>query len=67
MKIVSIALGKRFAEMEMKLALTELLTKYEVEPCEKTDILMKYNKRSIIVIPENGIWLKFKPIKSETQ
>lgn len=55
-------LGKRFAEMEMKLALTELLTKYEVEPCEKTDIPMRLSSRSLIIMPENGIWLKFKPI-----
>jgi len=48
--------------MEMKLALTELLTKYEVEPCEKTDIPMRFSKMSLIVTPENGIWLKFKPI-----
>lgn len=57
-------LGKRFAEMEMKLALAELLIKYEVEPCEKTTIPMVFSKRSLIVTPENGIWLKFKPIKS---
>lgn len=50
--------------MEMKLALTELLTKYEVEPCEKTDIPMQFSKRSIITMPENGIWLKFKPINT---
>ncbi|XP_060846915.1 probable cytochrome P450 6a13 [Rhopalosiphum padi] len=59
-----LCIGKRFAEMEMKLALTELLTKYEVEPCEKTDIPMQFSKRSIITMPENGIWLKFKPINT---
>ncbi|XP_060857953.1 probable cytochrome P450 6a13 [Metopolophium dirhodum] len=57
-----LCIGKRFAEMEMKLALTELLTTYEVEPCEKTDIPMRFSKRSLIITPENGIWLKFKPI-----
>jgi len=50
--------------MEMKLALTELLTTYEVEPCEKTDIPMRFSKRSLIIMPENGIWLKFKPIQA---
>lgn len=63
MLYIIILLGKRFAEMEMKLALTELLTRYEVEPCEKTDIPMRYSKNSLIILPEkNGIWLKFKQI-----
>ncbi|CAH1732596.1 unnamed protein product [Aphis gossypii] len=59
-----ICIGKRFAEMEMKLALTELLTKYEVEPCDKTDIPMRFSQKSLLIIPENGIWLKFKPINT---
>ncbi|XP_050439568.1 probable cytochrome P450 6a14 [Adelges cooleyi] len=55
-------IGKRFAEMEMKLALTELLSKYEVEPCEKTQIPIVFAKRTPMAIPEKGIWLKFKAI-----
>jgi len=50
--------------MEMKLALTELLTKYEVEPCDKTDIPMRFSRKSLFIVPENGIWLKFKPINT---
>jgi len=50
----------------MKLALTELLTKYEVEPCEKTDIPMRFSSKAILITPENGIWLKFKPINTNS-
>ncbi|CAH1732605.1 unnamed protein product [Aphis gossypii] len=59
-----LCIGKRFAEMEMKLALTEVLTKYEVEPCDKTDIPMRFSQKSLLIAPENGIWLKFKPINT---
>ncbi|XP_050439207.1 LOW QUALITY PROTEIN: uncharacterized protein LOC126844826 [Adelges cooleyi] len=59
-----ICLGKRFAEMEMKLALSKLLIKYRVEPCEKTDVPMKPKKIAITTCPENGIWLRFKRIDS---
>ncbi|XP_050443395.1 probable cytochrome P450 6a14 [Adelges cooleyi] len=59
-----ICLGKRFGEMEMKLALSKLLIKYQVEPCEKTDIPIKPKKLSFNTIPENGIWLRFKRIES---
>jgi len=56
------SIGKRFAELEMKLALVEILTKFEVEPCERTEIPIRFSKKAIIAIPENGIWLTFKKI-----
>lgn len=56
--------GKRFAELEMKLALVEVLSKFEVETCEKTEVPLKFSKKSLILIPKNGIWLKFQPISS---
>lgn len=56
-------IGKRFAEIEMKMALTEILSKYEVDTCEKTQIPIKFSKGTVIVmVPENGVWLKFKNI-----
>lgn len=54
--------GKRFAESEMKLALVDILSKFEVEPCEKTVIPIRISKKAIIAMPEDGIWLKFKHI-----
>lgn len=55
-------IAKRFGEMNMKLALTEILLKFKVEPCEKTQVPMKYAKKAFTVIPENGMWLRFVPI-----
>lgn len=47
----------------MKMALTEILSKYEVETCEKTEIPITFSKLTIIVmVPQNGVWLKFKSI-----
>ncbi|KAL4096784.1 hypothetical protein QTP88_021668 [Uroleucon formosanum] len=57
-----ICIGKRFAETEMKLALVEMLTKFEVFPCEKTEIPLKYSDKTITLGPKNGIWLTFKRI-----
>lgn len=57
-------IGKRFAELEMKLALVEILTKFEVEPCERTEVPLKFSKKSLVTLPENGIWLRFKKINS---
>ncbi|KAL4096785.1 hypothetical protein QTP88_021669 [Uroleucon formosanum] len=55
-------IGKRFAETEMKLAFVEMLTKFEVFPCEKTEIPLKYSNNTFILAPKNGIWLIFKRI-----
>ncbi|XP_060861012.1 probable cytochrome P450 6a14 [Metopolophium dirhodum] len=58
-----ICIGKRFAEMEMKLALVEILSKFEVEPCEKTEIPMQFSKLSVVVIPKDEkVLLKLNPL-----
>ncbi|XP_060853196.1 probable cytochrome P450 6a13 isoform X1 [Rhopalosiphum padi] len=58
-----ICIGKRFAEMEMKLALVDILSKFEVEPCEKTEIPIQFSKLSLLVIPKDEkVWLKLNPI-----
>jgi len=55
--------GKRFAEMEMKLALVEILSKFEVEPCEKTEIPIQFSKLSVVVIPKDEkVLLKLNPL-----
>ncbi|XP_029344453.1 probable cytochrome P450 6a18 isoform X2 [Acyrthosiphon pisum] len=56
-------IGKRFAEMEMKLALVEILSKFEVEPSEKTMIPVQFSKLSVVVIPrDEKILLKLNPL-----
>nr|ATN95983.1 cytochrome P450 6CY18 [Aphis gossypii] len=58
-----ICIGKRFAEIEMKLALVDILSKFEVEPCEKTEIPIQFSNLSLIVMPrDEKIWLKLIPI-----
>jgi len=47
----------------MKMALADILSKYEVEPCEKTEIPITFSKTTLIaVVPKNGVWLKFKNV-----
>lgn len=61
-----IFIGKRFAEIEIKLALVKLLSKFEVEPCEKTEIPVTFSNLSIIAIPNNGtVWLKLNLLPGE--
>lgn len=52
--------------MVMKMALIEMLTKFEVFPCEKTEVPLTYSKNVITLIPKNGIWLRFKRIEQVT-
>jgi len=49
--------------MEMKLALSEIISKFEVLPCEKTENPVKLaNIGPGIILPKNGIWINMKPI-----
>jgi len=46
----------------MKLVLAEILSKFEVLPCEKTEIPIEMKIGPGLLEPKNGIWLSFKPI-----
>lgn len=50
-------LAKRFAEVIMKAAVAEMILKYDVKPCAKTDIPIKFKKGSNTLMSENGIWV----------
>lgn len=54
--------AKRFAELEMKLVLSEILSKFEVLPCEKTEVPLEIKIGPGLLEPKNGIWLSFKSI-----
>ncbi|CAI6346280.1 unnamed protein product [Macrosiphum euphorbiae] len=53
-------IGKRFAEMEIKLVFVEILTKFEVFPCDKTEIPLKYSNKVFTLMPKHLIWIRFK-------
>ncbi|KAE9535944.1 hypothetical protein AGLY_007845 [Aphis glycines] len=55
-------IGKRFAELEMKMVLSQLLTTFRVLPCEKTDYPLKFRNGLAIMVTKNGIWLRFQSI-----
>lgn len=49
----------------MKLALVKLLSKFEVEPCEKTEIPVTFSNMSMVAIPNDGtIWLKLNQLSN---
>lgn len=57
--------AKRFANVTLKLALMEILSYYEVEPCERTVIPIVFGKGSFIIVPGNKIWLRLKLIAAD--
>jgi len=46
----------------MKLAVVEILTKFEVKKKKKTEIPLQYSSKVITLIPKHGIWLRFNRI-----
>ena len=49
----------RFALTEAKSAIAHLVHNFRLEPCEKTDIPVKYNTKTEILKPANGMYLRF--------
>jgi len=54
--------GLRFAMMEAKTGLAEILSKFEVSPCKETQTPIKIRPRSILLTPNESIRLSFKSI-----
>lgn len=43
--------------MEIKAVLADIVTKFVISPCNKTQIPLSYTPGTILLSPENGIWL----------
>ncbi|XP_070152270.1 cytochrome P450 9e2-like [Polyergus mexicanus] len=50
-------IANRFALLEMKVLLFHLLARCELKPCAKTTLPLKFNKKDLTLMPENGFWL----------
>jgi len=55
-------IGKRLAELELKLGLSEIISNFEILPCSKTENPIQILAKGMAVKPKNGIWLTLKPI-----
>ncbi|KAK9499934.1 hypothetical protein O3M35_002869 [Rhynocoris fuscipes] len=52
-----ICIGKRFAEMEMQVALVKLLLKYKFKLNSKTISPLVYNPAAFLLVPIGGVWV----------
>ncbi|KAF7994760.1 hypothetical protein HCN44_004232 [Aphidius gifuensis] len=57
-----VCIGLRIGLMQSKLGLINLLSKYEVSPCEETQIPMRFNPRCLITTAESGITLNIRKL-----
>ncbi|XP_069699320.1 cytochrome P450 6j1-like [Periplaneta americana] len=55
-------LGYRFAYIQIKSGLINILSRYEVAPCEKTPVPLRFEPKSFILVPLDTLYLKFKRI-----
>lgn len=60
--MMSLNVGLRFAMMEAKTGLAEILSKFEVSPCKETQTPVKTKPRSILLTPNEPIRLSLKSI-----
>ncbi|KAF5285374.1 hypothetical protein FQR65_LT13264 [Abscondita terminalis] len=54
-------IGSRFALLEGKLVVAEIVSKFEIVPIEKTEIPIVLSKKNFNPVPDNGFWVGFKP------
>ncbi|CAN7992800.1 unnamed protein product [Ixodes hexagonus] len=54
-----VCIGKRFALLEIKMALCKMIRKYRISQCEETQDPLKLVVPSVIINPEKGINVKF--------
>lgn len=60
-----ICIANRFAMIKLKIMAFYLLWRCDLEPDTKTRIPMVLNKKSFIMMPEGGFWLKLRARKSK--
>lgn len=53
----------RFATMQMKAAIIEVISKFEVTVNAKTSVPFNIHPNAIFLEPMSGIWLDFKPVE----
>ncbi|KAF5296535.1 hypothetical protein FQR65_LT01525 [Abscondita terminalis] len=53
-------IGSRFALLEGKVMVAEIISKFEIVPISKTQIPIVLSKKNLNPLPDNGIWVGFK-------
>ncbi|XP_049788050.1 probable cytochrome P450 6a14 [Schistocerca cancellata] len=53
-----ICIGMRFGLLQTKVGLTNILSRYNIEPCEKTIRHLSFEPRAIVLTPKGGIQLR---------
>ncbi|KAI5745271.1 hypothetical protein M8J76_009651 [Diaphorina citri] len=53
-------IAKRFALIEVKSVISNLILNFNFVPCSKTEIPLTYIPDKLFITPVNGIWIRFK-------
>ncbi|KRT81786.1 cytochrome P450, partial [Oryctes borbonicus] len=53
-------IGSRFALMETKTILFHMLSKFDLNVCEKTDVPIQLSKITMQLVTKNGVWIALK-------
>lgn len=48
--------------LQSKVGIVTFLRKYSVEVCEKTEVPIKFSRRSLVTASESGVWLKISKV-----
>lgn len=58
-------IGLRFGLMQTKVGLATILKNFELSPCSKSTNPLVLSKTSLVLAPEDGLWLNVKNIQNK--
>lgn len=55
-------IGMRFGQMQSRIGLAQLIRNFKFSVCNKTDIPLVYDPKSLLIITEGGIYLRMERV-----
>ena len=57
-----VLLGMRFATIQLKAAIIEIIRNFEISVNSKTEQPTVFDPKNFLLMPKGGIWLDYKPL-----
>lgn len=58
-------IAKSYSLLEVKCLISNLLLKFKLQPCSKTEVPLSFLPDKLFITPVNGIWIRFEKLQSD--
>jgi len=60
---LTLSIGMRFGQMQMKTGLCHILSRFEMAPCKETPVRAVFDRKSMLLLNEGELPLSFTALK----